>query len=383
MEKKGLIGFNPDSLSEESKTALQSETWSKVREAISEANVQAEEAPGERREVKHFTTEHTPDNAYGLVNEDIVREYLILGYKASEAICEIEAHGNTYKILKRPEVTVFYDANGDTLFDVENDRLEREYKRLYEPYSGPASNATAEVLPDKGVEISDNNSETVAPAQKEEITELEKTDPEEDIETSNAKTEKTQETESSQKDKKGPKYSSGGEKIKAEAEAEYKAKKGKEAKAMMKGQMTPIVQYLTEKCEADPEYNALVIQEHKTWKKCYDFMMKKARAMAAKGSNGLLVEGETILEWIDEYYQKDDKEEAEAEKKLKEKATEKKKKQADKPAQNAKEKQEALGKWLVEKSKTKPEEKKKENQEPEKPESNVDEQIDMFSVFNV
>lgn len=189
------------------------------------------------------------------------------------------------------------------------------------------------------------------------------------------------------KKEKGPKYSSGGEKIKAEAEAEYKAAKGKEAKAMMEGQMAPIIQYITEKCEADPKYNTLVLQEHKTWKRCYDFMMKKARTMAAKGSNGLLVEGETILKWIDEYYKKNDKAQFEKKKEKNQKPAEEKKKEVDKTAQKAKEKpepdSEALGKWLVEKSETKPAEEKKGDQDLEKQESNVDEQIDMFSVFNV
>lgn len=38
--------------------------------------------------------------------------------------------GETYKTLKRPEVTVFYDSAGDTLFDVTNERLEKEYEWL-------------------------------------------------------------------------------------------------------------------------------------------------------------------------------------------------------------------------------------------------------------
>lgn len=108
-------------------------------------------------------------------------------------------------------------------------------------------------------------------------------------------------------------YTSGAEKIKDEVEAEYKAAKGKEVEDVMRNQMTPIVQYVSGKCEEDPDYNALVIQDHKTWKRCYQFMMKKAQEMAAKGSTGLLVEGNTILKWIDEYYKLDDKKQAEKE----------------------------------------------------------------------
>lgn len=36
--------------------------------------------------------------------------------------------GKEYKILKRDAVTVFYDADGNTLFDVTNDRLKKEYE---------------------------------------------------------------------------------------------------------------------------------------------------------------------------------------------------------------------------------------------------------------
>lgn len=108
-------------------------------------------------------------------------------------------------------------------------------------------------------------------------------------------------------------YQTGGQKINAEAEEQYEKAKGKETAEMMKTQMAPIIEYVTKKCEADAEYNALVLQTHKTWVCCYEFMMDKAQKMAASGSTGLLVEGTTILKWIDEYYQLDDKAKVEKE----------------------------------------------------------------------
>lgn len=113
-------------------------------------------------------------------------------------------------------------------------------------------------------------------------------------------------------------YQTGGQKIKAEAEDQYEKAKEKESEEMMKAQMAPIIEYITQKCEDDSEYNALVLQDHKTWENCYEFMMDKAQKMAASGSTGILVEGSTILKWIDEYYHLDDK--AQAEKKAAEKA---------------------------------------------------------------
>lgn len=115
MEIKGFDG----NLSEESKKALQSETWQKVRDSMKE-----------KKEVKHFTAECTAENAYGAIWNQVVNEYLKSGYNAEDKSPDIVVMGETYKTLKRPEVTVFYDAAGDTLFDVTNERLEKEYEWL-------------------------------------------------------------------------------------------------------------------------------------------------------------------------------------------------------------------------------------------------------------
>ena len=114
----GIKGFERN-LSEESKKALQSETWQKIRDGMKE-----------KKEVKHFTVENIAENTYGWTWTQVVKEYLKSGYNAEDNSLDIVVMGETYKTLKRPEVTVFYDAAGDTLFDVTNERLEKEYEWL-------------------------------------------------------------------------------------------------------------------------------------------------------------------------------------------------------------------------------------------------------------
>ena len=114
----GIEGFDGN-LSEESKKALQSETWQEVREGMKE-----------KKEIKHFTAENTAENAYGWTWDQVVKEYLRSGYNAADNSPDIVVMGKMYKTLRRPEVTVFYDATGDTLFDVTNERLEKEYEWL-------------------------------------------------------------------------------------------------------------------------------------------------------------------------------------------------------------------------------------------------------------
>lgn len=57
-----------------------------------------------------------------------VLEYLENGYSSEDSKSEVEVGNTTYKILKREKVTAFYDADGNTLFDIENDRLKEEYE---------------------------------------------------------------------------------------------------------------------------------------------------------------------------------------------------------------------------------------------------------------
>lgn len=95
----------------------------------------------------------------------------------------------------------------------------------------------------------------------------------------------------------------------------------------------PIIKYLLKRCEEDSGLSADVLQTHKTWGKCLDYVYAQARKQAT--GNRCAVRSDVVYEWAEDYYHKDDK--AEEERKVKqkiEKKTEKKKNQA--PVKNDK-----------------------------------------------
>lgn len=65
---------------------------------------------------------------YGYTWYQVVKEYLKTAYTEDSA--KIKSQGKEYLVLRRPERTFFYDAQGNTLFEVENARLESEYSWL-------------------------------------------------------------------------------------------------------------------------------------------------------------------------------------------------------------------------------------------------------------
>lgn len=65
---------------------------------------------------------------YGYTWYQVVKEYLKTAYTEDSA--KIKSLGKEYLVLRRPERTFFYDAQGNTLFEVENTRLESEYSWL-------------------------------------------------------------------------------------------------------------------------------------------------------------------------------------------------------------------------------------------------------------
>lgn len=79
----------------------------------------------EVQEVLHFTV---AKEGYGAMIAELIGNYLDNAYTSPDRECEASVFGQTYKVLKRPEVTVFYTADGRTFFDVENVRLEQEYQ---------------------------------------------------------------------------------------------------------------------------------------------------------------------------------------------------------------------------------------------------------------
>lgn len=149
-------GFNEKEISEQNKEALKSETWQKVRKAM-------------KTGVQHFTTEQTTESTYGYTWNQVVNEYLRTGYKAESGQHDVTVLGLNYKVLKRGEVTVFYDADGNTLFDVENERLEKEYERLMNRSAKADTEITKPEKDNKDVAEEENVEKAIINIKLEEI----------------------------------------------------------------------------------------------------------------------------------------------------------------------------------------------------------------------
>ena len=324
----GIEGFERN-LSEESKKALQSETWQKVRDSMKE-----------KKEVKHFTAENTAENAYGWTWDQVVKEYLRSGYNAEDKSPDIVVMGETYKTLKRLEVTVFYDAAGDTLFDVTNERLEKEYEWLMNSGAGD----TAENMNTREEDDADGKGDLVVEQTEEdpeagEAPQTERTEEDENIADNEADDLIPMGTASLKEIVVGIPAPTAKEIVAAKEEnvkpikqrAEEKLKK-ELAAAKDKLFADPIISYLLKRCEEDEGMAEDVAQEHKTWQKCFDYIYRQARQQT--NGNCAAVHGDVVYEWAEDYYHKDDK--AEEEKKAKKAAEDKAKKTATEKAKKVK-----------------------------------------------
>lgn len=292
-------------LSDKSKEALQSETWTELREDL---------------------------------KKEIVKEYLKAGYADEEKQNDVEVSGKTYKVLERGEVTTFYDNLGNTLFSVENKELAAKYDELMKTGDKPDP-----------VDEKENNGDA------EECPVVDK---------------KQDEKPDNQPQ---PKYTSGGEKIKSQIEMQMKKNKGGHTKFMLQ-QVQPIIDYITERCEQDKEYEALVLADHKSWERCFEYTFKKAQNMAEKGARGLCVFGDTMIKWIDEYFAKDDKKEVEEKAKREAEAKARREKAAAKKKDKTNDKSA---------KKEKPKEQPKEQPKPKKNGKEMEGQLDMFSMMGM
>ena len=302
MEIKGFDG----NLSEESKKALQSETWQKVRDSMKE-----------KKEVKHFTAECTAENAYGAIWNQVVNEYLKSGYNAEDKSPDIVVMGETYKTLRRPEVTVFYDAAGDTAenmntreeddADGKGDLVVEQTEEDPEAGEAPQTERTEEDENNADNGADDDVIPMGTASLKEIVAGLPVPTAEEiaDAKEENAKS------------------------IKQRAEEKLKKEL---AAAKDKLFADPIISYLLKRCEEDEGMAEDVAQEHKTWQKCFDYIYRQARQQAH--GNCAAVRDDVVYEWAEDYYHKDDK--AEEEKKAKKAAEDKAKKTATEKAKKVK-----------------------------------------------
>ena len=289
-----------------------------------------------------------------------VLEYLENGYSSEDSKSEVEVGNTTYKILKREKVTAFYDADGNTLFDIENDRLKEEYEAMDFSASEPQS--------EMGKVISNIEQQAFEQAVNDDI-DADDTVPmgtaslKEIVEGIPAPT--SEEVEAEKKNNSSVYIGVVGAVTKLQEELK---------KAKDKAFADPVIKHLIERCEESESLASDICQDHKTWEKCYKYIYEQARKQA-KGSS-CAVRDDVVYEWAEDYFHKDDK--AEEDKKAKE-AAERKKKQDEKTKADSKKKE--VSKPAVEPEKKieapKPEAKPKRNNK------DMDGQLDMFSLLGM
>ena len=247
-----------------------------------------------------------------------VLEYLENGYSSEDSKSEVEVGNTTYKILKREKVTAFYDADGNTLFDIENDRLKEEYEAMDFSASEPQS--------EMGKAISNIEQQAFEQAVNDDI-DADDTIPmgtaslKEIVEGIPAPT--PEEIESAKENNNSSVYIGV---VGAVTKLQEELKKAKD-----KSFADPIIKHLIERCRGSESLASDVCQDHKTWEKCYKYIYEQARKQA-KGSS-CAVRDDVVYEWAEDYYHKDDK--AEEEKKAREKKQKEESKKLDAAAKRA------------------------------------------------
>lgn len=296
--------------------------------------------------------------------------YLENGYSLEDSKSEVEVGNITYKILKREKVTAFYDADGNTLFDVENDRLKEEYEAMDFSASEPQSEMGKVIssIEQQAFEQSVNDdidADDTVPMGTASLKEIPAPTPE--------KIEAVKENNNSSV------YIGV---VGAVTKLQEELKKAKD-----KSFADPIIKHLIERCRESESLASDVCQDHKTWEKCYKYIYEQARKQA-KGSS-CAVRDDVVYEWAEDYYHRDDK--ALEEKKAAEAKEREKKQKADqqKRLDGMKKRAEKKAKTAG-KEATKPEakadkpKKEPEKKEPPKKRSNeLEGQMDLFSMMGL
>ena len=274
-----------------------------------------------KAEIRHFTNELPNNEPYGYPWEQAVTEYLKNGYKDERGQYEFTVLDTAYKVLRRKETTVFYNAGETALFDVANERLEKEYKLL--------------TLKDAEENKESENSEKNNAGKFEDETEntdLEKKGIGCEIGgTSGEKPEENSKNSIQTDNVISADLTDIKQKAKEKLEKELAADSGNTF-------TKPIIGYLLKRCEEDEGLSQDVMREHKTWRKCFDYINEKARNQAGGNRGVVHVPDDVVYEWAEDYYHKDDK--VEEEKKAKEEAKRKAKREKEEAERKAKRKKE-------------------------------------------
>lgn len=101
---------------------------------------------------------------YGWTWSGVVKAYLKNGYEKPESGTEVKCLGKMYLVLRRKEKTFFYDGQGNTLFGVDNKRLEKEFEFAQRVNTMETAAEPEEILP--GAQQEEAQTEPVAPAQQ-------------------------------------------------------------------------------------------------------------------------------------------------------------------------------------------------------------------------
>ena len=328
---------------------------------------------GTSRTVAHYASGDERD--YEFEWSKAVLEYLENGYLKEEKNCELEVGSTTYKVLKRDTVTAFYDADGNTLFDVTNDRLKEEYEAMDFSASEPQS--------EMGKVISSIEQQAFEQAVNDDI-DADDTVP---MGTASLKEIPAPTPEKIEAVKENNNSSVYIGVVGAVTKLQEELKKAKD-----KSFADPIIKHLIERCRESESLASDVCQDHKTWEKCFKYIMDQARKL--KSGNCAMVKDSVVYEWAEDYYRLDDK--ALEEKKAVEAKEREKRQKADQQKRldsmkkRAEKKAETAGKDKVAKEAPKPETKAdKPKKEPEKKEApkkrsnELEGQMDLFSMMGL
>lgn len=161
--------------------------------------------------------------------------------------------------------------------------------------------------------------------QEVDTVEIDRLETETDVDSKTIGQDETELPESKLEDESGNESSAEAEKTENTKSIKQKAKEKLEAekkKATQKNFADPIIDYLLKRCEEDQGLAEDVMQEGKTWNKCFNYIVEQAR----KQSNGrsAYVEDSVVYEWAEDYYHKEEKPETAKKEKDKKPATTKK-----------------------------------------------------------
>lgn len=161
--------------------------------------------------------------------------------------------------------------------------------------------------------------------QEVDTAEIDRLETETDVDSKTIGQDETELPESKLEDESVNESSAEAEKTENTKSIKQKAKEKLEAekkKATQKNFAESIIAYLLKRCEEDQGLAEDVMQEGKTWNKCFNYIVEQAR----KQSNGrsTAVEDRVVYEWAEDYYHKYEKPETAKKEKDKKPATTKK-----------------------------------------------------------